>query len=949
MAGFAAFRAGGWKEGWLNPRRLRFWVWVAVALYTLVGFVIVPWIARGMIVDQIHQQLGLDAKLDDVDANPYAMSVRLEGFSLADRNGKAMIAFDEADVNLQLASIVNRAWTFSEFRIVHPSVRIEHDAERGTLNLRDLLPPKKETEPNADSPPPRLIVGHAAIEGGRIAVLDHTGRQDYQTELGPLDLNVVELSTLPDHEGKQRLEVATRFGGRIVWTGQLAFQPLRSDGHVSFFGEQLAPFTAYLPPELKARIDSGVLDLQFDYAMAFQDGGITADVSKLAVKLAQLGIAQTVDGKSELLRVDTLALAGGRVQWPQRSVSLEKVALIAPSVTLSRDAQGQFIWQTLWPTQAAEVGDNSGASAEAGSNEAASPWSVNVANFELTQGRVAFADAAVDPAATLAISNLTTSVDALSLADGAAMPFTVGFDVDAGGHVAANGTAIVSPALRVDAQAKVTDLALTPANPYLLAQTYLQITSGTLGLEGHVAANPDETLAFDGALGVNGLDARREGVESRLTGMKSLAVSGLTLSLAQQRIDVARAELDGAYLRVHISEDRSLNLANLTREGDAAGADAEQEEPQSAPWDVKLARLRVQNADLDFSDESLPIPFSRSISAVTGGIDAFDTTSRAPTQLNLKGEVGQYGGMTMSGTLRVLDPLQNTDIKASFENLDMPAASAYAIRFAGHKVASGRLDLDLHYVLRNGHLEGDHDIVLHDFALGEKVDYPEAMDLPYGLAISLLKDSNGNINVDLPVEGDVKDPKFRIGGVIMHALANLITQIVTSPFRLLGRLVGLGDSDDLKQVLFPPGSAELEPPQREKIAKVADALTMRPNLALTIHGTTNESADAEALRAARVRARIDERVGNADAAGRLQIVEGMVEQGIPGFSVDPMKGAVHDRTGGRCKADARPQCISRRADREIGRGGVAAGGCDHGVGACARKRGEGRAHAEPVA
>src|SRR5262249_9814172 len=196
-----------------------------------------------------------------------------------------------------------------------------------------------------------------------------------------------------------------------------------------------------------------------------------------------------------------------------------------------------------------------------------------------------------------------------------------------------------------------------------------------------------------------------------------------------------------------------------------------------------------------YTDDSLPIPFSRSISKLSGGIDAFDTESSAPTQLNLAGQVGEYGSVKVSGTLRALDPLEQTNITASFKNLDMPGASAYAIRFAGRKVASGRLDVDMHYVLRNGMLDGDHKIVVRDFQLGEKVPYPDALNLPYDLAISLLKDSNGNINVDLPVEGDVNDPTFKISGIIMHALANLITQIVTSPFRLLGRLVGLGDSE----------------------------------------------------------------------------------------------------------------------------------------------------------
>jgi hypothetical protein len=179
--------------------------------------------------------------------------------------------------------------------------------------------------------------------------------------------------------------------------------------------------------------------------------------------------------------------------------------------------------------------------------------------------------------------------------------------------------------------------------------------------------------------------------------------------------------------------------------------------------------------------------------------------------------------------------------------------------------------------------------VLRDFALGEKVPYPDALDLPYDLAISLLKDSSGNIDIDLPVEGDVNDPTFRIGGVIMKALANLITSIVTSPFRLLGRLVGLGDSEDFDQIYFTTGRADLAPPEREKVAKIADALVMRPNLALTIHGVTNTEADGRALREAALRARLDTRVGDQDAAGRLKIVQSMAKESIPGIDLAALR------------------------------------------------------------
>src|SRR5262249_24621445 len=161
--------------------------------------------------------------------------------------------------------------------------------------------------------------------------------------------------------------------------------------------------------------------------------------------------------------------------------------------------------------------------------------------FEITQGHIGFTDAAVNPTAKLGVSELSVAIDQFTLADNATMPFTANFSLDGGGHVEVNGTAVAMPAARVDAQFKVEELALAAANPYLNAQTYLQVAGGALGVDGHVQSSPEETLAFDGAVNIAGLDVQREGLEGKLTGMRSFSLSGLTLSLAQKRIDIARA------------------------------------------------------------------------------------------------------------------------------------------------------------------------------------------------------------------------------------------------------------------------------------------------------------------------------------------------------------------------------------------------------------------------
>ncbi len=919
-------RLTAWQTGWFDYHRKRFWAWVLLALYALFGFGIAPLIARSVIVNQVHEQLGLTATLDDVDINPFALSARLSKFTLDDAKGERLLSFDAFIANVQLSSLVNRALTFSELRLVNPVVRAVRGAD-GKVNLAALIPP---AEPNAkskpESPPMRLIIEDAAIDAGRISVTDRAARTPYETVFGPVDLKISNFSTLPDHQGKQTLVMDTRFGGRLEWTGQMVFQPLHATGHVSLTGERLPEVSAYLPEDLRLSIVAGSLNTAFDYDVMLRNAGLAAEISHLNVTLSKLGLAQRAGATpaADLLRLAELTVQNGHLAWPRRSVTVDRVALQAPRVSLSRDAQQRFVWETLWqppPGSAAAVAPKAATAraaampavtavappaaskaAAAKPDPEASPWSVAVTKFEVSDGQIGFNDHGVDPAATLGISALTASLDKFTSADGAAMPFALNFTVDGGGKVALNGTLTALPDVRVDAKSQISGLALNVANPYLHTETYLQLPSGTLDVDGHLVSNADELFGFDGALTLANLEMQREGVSDRFAGLKHLGLTGIKLSTTHREIDIARAELDSAFTRVHIFKDRTLNLAEVMRSDvpPAAGTKAASDikagasvstepAPDEKPWAVKLARLHVANADADFTDESLPIPFHRAISSIDGGIDLFDTASQAPTKLKLEGGVGKYGEMRLSGHVRALDPLLDTDITASFKNVEMPGASAYAIRFAGHKIASGKLDLDLHYVIRKGILDGSHKIVLRDFELGEKVPYPDALNLPYGLAISLLKDSSGNIDVDLPIEGDVEDPSFRIGGVIMKALGNLIVKIATSPFHLLGSLVGLGNSEDLDQIYFQPGSAELAPPEQEKVAKIAEALVLRPNLGLELHGVMNANADSLALRKSAVRARLHARVGDQDAAGRLKIVEAMAAESVPGLALDTLR------------------------------------------------------------
>ena len=266
--------------------------------------------------------------------------------------------------------------------------------------------------------------------------------------------------------------------------------------------------------------------------------------------------------------------------------------------------------------------------------------------------------------------------------------------------------------------------------------------------------------------------------------------------------------------------------------------------------------MLVSNGETDFTDLSLPLPFAARVQDLKGELTTIDTGSSAPSRISLEGRVDEYGLARVNGQVRISAPTDLADIGVIFRNIEMAPLSPYTVEFAGRKIARGKIDLDLRYKLDNRRMVGSNKIVIDELELGEKVPNPDAVDLPLGLAVALLKDANGRIDLDMPVSGSLDDPQFGIGSVLWKAFVNLITKIVTSPFHLLGSLLGI-ESEDLGRIEFSPGRSDVLPPEKEKLARIVEALGKRPNLGVEIPAVVDPKTDADALRTAKMAALVE--------------------------------------------------------------------------------------------
>lgn len=264
---------------------------------------------------------------------------------------------------------------------------------------------------------------------------------------------------------------------------------------------------------------------------------------------------------------------------------------------------------------------------------------------------------------------------------------------------------------------------------------------------------------------------------------------------------------------------------------------------------------------MDFEDLSLVPPFGARIHELSGVINGVSNAPNTPTRINLDGRVDEYGLARIRGEANFFSPRELTRIDASFRNLDLSRMSPYSAKFAGHRITGGRLTTELQYRIKGGQLEAENKVTINRIQLGEEVDAPGVTKLPLRLAIALLEDANGVIDLDLPIRGNLDDPQFSYGPLIWQAIGNVLSKIVTAPFRALGRLFGSDNAEDFGAVEFDPGSARVLPPEREKLAKVAKALSERPQLQLSVSGGFDPAADANTLRRIAVRNELARRMG----------------------------------------------------------------------------------------
>lgn len=874
---------------------------VALALVALaVAWLLFAWLALPRIVQAqaekfVAEKTGHRLRLDPPEFNPFELRLRFANLHLDEPQGQPLFAFRALTIDLSAASLARRAIVFDSIRMEGPETTLVLQAD-GRLNWSPFLDALKNKEEKPDAPLPRLEIEQFALAGGTLDFADR--KSSFVTRIEPLDLELSDISTLPSEreQGRYQVSALTAIGARVLWQGTLTLNPVVATGKLGVEGLDLAKLAPYLKKLLPAGPPAGVAALSTDYRAAYGGGrvdlnldNIAARVNDLRIKTAAAGPEVAIEaieaknGRFDLarnsaslaaltltgsqvqlaagapLRLGTLALEEARVDLSNHKASLGRIAVQGGQLKAVRNAQGHI--DLLDAVEALKT-PGKAVPKEVAPTEAAAPWQFQVNKVELAGLEAVFQDQSVKPAADMALQDIAISVDDISSDLSRPLPVRATLRVRDGGRLEASGQ--VAPAApSAEVAFKLADLALKPAQPYLNSFVKLKLASGKLDIDG--AARYDKRgAAFKGGFALRALRVTESETGALFLAWKQLGSRDLKLKSAG--LDIGTLTLDGLDTKLLIGEDKSINVSHILRKPEAGAAKpAVQAEAggkkAAASFQFNLDRLRIRNGELDFADHSLALPFGTRIHHLRGAITGLSTRRGALGQIELDGQVDEYGLARAVGQIDLFKPTEFTDIKVVFRNVEMNRLTPYSATFAGRKIESGKLSLDLEYKIKQRQLTGDNKVVMDRLTLGERVESPTAKSLPLDLAIAILQDTEGRIDLGLPVSGSLDDPQFSYGAIIWKALLNVFTKIATAPFRMLGSLFGAGEK--FESIAFEAGAARLTPPEREKLVRLAEALAKRPALTLTLHGVYAD-VDRAALQDRQLRQSVARLAGQQD-------------------------------------------------------------------------------------
>ena len=901
-----------WRQGYhRQPRWLRVseWCLLAYLLYALLLGLLTPYVLTSKLPAALSQTLGREVTVDTISINPFLLRIRVTNFSIAEADQRNdFIRFSQLEADAAFwRTLLTFTPTLEHFYLNGPYARLtrEQGGETTEFNFSDIIrhiqsqssPEEAEEGAGDESGIPHLRLGLLNVADGKVEVFDRvSGAElvypDLALELANLDTHAtISDNARSEEQGSSdnlyQVNVTTTEGGTVYVDGLFQLAPLALTGKVVIKKLALPPLWPLSDDIIKARLTDGTLDFSVGYEVRETEQGFRFRANDGQLAVHSLALSDTT---RQRIALDTFSLTDMRLDTDSQRVDIAGLKLEAPYINGVYDNDGLDLVSLLMP---AGIAQNNAEPEDNPQPEETTAWQVVLGELAISEGDVQLHDKAVAQSMYWRVHPITLTTSEIDSHFSTPVDYEVALAIsgnsqaipeNAQGELVTRGSADLATQAVVG-ELTLSDIALSQVQSYLTPFVNLSLSEGALSATTrYEVAESGKTLLVSGDATVDNLTILDGLHYEPLVKWQSLDVADLRFSLADNTLDMASVNIIEPYAKILIDEQKRTNIGAIVRSGESSSDNASKAgdakegsvntpengeaegdsvdtsvtgEAEGSSLAISIAAINLNNGSAYFADESLTPQFASSIESLNGSIEQLTSNAGSAAKVAINGKIDSYAPVSLKGEINPLLEELFLDLDFAVEGAELTSVNPYSGTYMGYYIDKGLLSLDVHYKVQNSELDGDNHVVIDQLTLGRKSDSEQALSLPLGLAVALLQDNDGVIDLGLEVSGDLDNPDFSFGSIILNALGNLITKAVTAPFTFLASLVG--SEDELNRVDFAAGQDSLNEQATQRLTTLAEALNKRPGLRVSIEGTVDAVSDARELAVAQLHQQLLER------------------------------------------------------------------------------------------
>lgn len=801
-------------------------------------------------------------------------NVEIANIDIQDADHTPVLAIPQIDITLAPSDLLDKRLGLASLKILSPKVYLERDAN-GSLNLLKLLAegkipagvgdtakPEKEGAmvSGGDKETPGFVfqLDTGEIVDASLSFTDAANKTPFNTILSPVTIQVRELVAQNGVSGKYSISLKTEADESFASAGQFSTTPLALEGSVILEKLVLKKYLPYVENLINFDLQEGQLDLDAGFTLSEDASKLAVVINNKQLRLIDLKVWDRVN-KEIPISIPEVIVTGSVLDTGKQRLDMGKIKTSKGKILLKRKADGTInLVNNLLPVHISQGNQKNTdkVSPAIGVDKNKGPWEIGLSDFSLGKYEIDFSDEIHKDPVSINVSDISLHANNLKTGGKEKAGISVGMILNKTGEIQVKGDLVLSD-LAANLAVSLDKIDIQSLQPYFTEQVNILVTKGFFQTQGQLSLSMREKnkprVYFKGKSSITDFVSLGKFSGKEFFKCNSLYLAGMDISLLPVKVAVQDISLTDFYSRVIISEKGNINLKQVMAgsERDKSGSQVEPapaaKKANTSPRpEITISNVTLQGGAIYFEDNfTQPNVFAdmKEIGGQIKGLSSMEGT--APADLKLRGLHGQSSPLDIVGRISPLTQKHFLDLNISFKDIELTRFSSYSAKYIGYEIEKGKMVLDLNYKINGNLLEARNRFFLDQFTLGEKVDSKDATSLPVPLAISLLKNVDGQINLNVPLSGNLDDPEFSFSVAFLKVLGNLIMKVITSPFKALGAMFGGGEN--LGFVNFEYGSDAIPDNQIQKINTLIEILEKKKELNLEIEGTYDKIADGQAL------------------------------------------------------------------------------------------------------